>query len=133
MTRVSAVSEPISPAGTGRVEKPWGYEIRWAVTERYAGKLIHVDRGHQLSLQYHVQKEESIHVLSGEMDLQLESNSGDVETHRLTAGMSAHIRPGRKHRFVAVEDTDLLEVSSPEIDDVVRLEDSYGRAGTSAP
>jgi mannose-6-phosphate isomerase len=133
MTRAAAVSDPISPAGTGRVEKPWGYEIRWAVTERYAGKLIHVDRGHQLSLQYHVQKEESIHVLSGVMDLQLESNSGDVETHRLKAGMSAHIRPGRKHRFVAVEDTDLLEVSSPEIDDVVRLEDSYGRAGTSAP
>jgi quercetin dioxygenase-like cupin family protein len=117
----------------GRVEKPWGYEIRWAVTERYAGKLIHIDRGHQLSLQYHVQKEESIHVLAGVMDLQLESNSGDVETHRLTAGMSAHIRPGRKHRFVAVEDTDLVEVSSPEIDDVVRIEDNYGRAGTSAP
>ena len=133
MTRVAAVSEPISPAGMGRVEKPWGYEIRWAVTERYAGKLIHIDRGHQLSLQYHVQKEESIHVLSGVMDLQLESNSGDVETYRLTAGMSAHIRPGRRHRFVAVEDTDLVEVSSPEIDDVVRLEDNYGRAGTSAP
>jgi mannose-6-phosphate isomerase len=133
MTRVATVSGPISPAGVGRVEKPWGYEIRWAVTERYAGKLIHVDRGHQLSLQYHVQKEESIHVLSGVMDLQLESNSGDVETHRLTAGMSAHIRPGRRHRFVAVEDTDLFEVSSPEIDDVVRLEDNYGRAGTSAP
>ncbi len=133
MTRVAAVSGPISPAGTGRVEKPWGYEMRWAVTERYAGKLIHVDRGHRLSLQYHVQKEESIHVLSGVMDLQLESNSGDVETHRLTAGMSAHIRPGRKHRFIAVEDTDLFEVSSPEIDDVVRLEDIYGRAGTSAP
>jgi oxalate decarboxylase/phosphoglucose isomerase-like protein (cupin superfamily) len=133
MTRVAAMSGPISPAGTGRVEKPWGYEIRWAVTERYAGKIIHIDRGHQLSLQYHVQKEESIHVLSGVMDLLLESNSGDVATHRLTTGMSAHIRPGRKHRFIAVEDTDLLEVSSPEIDDVVRLEDSYGRAGTSAP
>ena len=107
--------------------------MRWAVTERYAGKLIHVDRGHQLSLQYHVQKDESIHVLAGVMDLQLENDSGDVETHRLTVGMSAHIRPGRKHRFVAVEDTDLFEVSSPEIDDVVRLEDIYGRAGTSAP
>jgi len=108
MTRVAAVSGQISPAGTGRVEKPWGYEMRWAVTERYAGKLIHVDRGHQLSLQYHVQKEESIHVLSGVMDLQLENNSGEMETHRLTEGMSAHIRPGRKHRFVAVEDTDLV-------------------------
>jgi mannose-6-phosphate isomerase len=133
MTRVAAMSGPISPGGTGRVDKPWGYEIRWAVTERYAGKIIHIDRGHQLSLQYHVQKEESIHVLSGVMDLLLESNSGEVEVHRLTAGMSAHIRPGRKHRFIAAENTDLVEVSSPEIDDVVRLEDSYGRAGTSAP
>jgi|HubBroStandDraft_4_1064222.scaffolds.fasta_scaffold75623_2 mannose-6-phosphate isomerase len=133
MSKAAPASGPISPAGHGRVEKPWGYEIRWAVTERYAGKLIHVDRGHQLSLQYHVQKEESIHILSGVMDLKLEANSGAVETHRLTAGMSAHIRPGRTHRFVAVEDTDLVEVSSPEIDDVVRLEDNYGRAGTSAP
>jgi len=133
VSEATPVSGSISPAGAGRVEKPWGYELRWAVTERYAGKVIHVDRGHQLSFQYHVQKEESIHVLSGTMDLQLESNSGDVETHRLTVGMSAHIRPGRKHRFVAVEDTDIFEVSSPELDDVVRLEDNYGRAGTSAP
>ena len=81
-----------------------------------------------------MQKDESIHVLAGVMDLQLENNSGDVETPPAHgAGMSAHIRPGRKHRFVAVEDTDLFEVSSPEIDDVVRLEDIYGRAGTSAP
>jgi mannose-6-phosphate isomerase len=132
MTNLAA-SGPISAAGAGRVDKPWGYELRWAVTERYAGKLIHIEAGHLLSLQYHVQKDESIHVISGVMDLQLESNSGEVETHRLTAGMSAHIRPGRKHRFIAVENTDLLEVSSPEIDDVVRIEDSYGRAGTSAP
>jgi mannose-6-phosphate isomerase len=133
MTRVEAASGPISAAGSGRVEKPWGYEVRWAVTERYAGKLIHVNRGHRLSLQYHVQKDESIHVISGTMDLVLESDIGDVETHRLTAGMSAHIRPGRKHRFIAIEDTDVFEVSSPEIDDVVRIEDVYGRAGTSAP
>ena len=115
------------------MEKPWGYELRWAHTDRYAGKLIHVDQGHQLSLQYHVQKDKSIHVLSGVMDLLLENNSGEIETHRMTPGMSAHIRPGRRHRFVAVEDTDLLEVSSPELDDVVRIEDSYGRAGTSTP
>ncbi len=133
MTKVAAASGPISAAGSGRVDKPWGYELRWAVNERYAGKLIHIEEGHLLSLQYHVQKDESIHVISGVIDLQLESNSGEIETHRLTAGMSAHIRPGRKHRFIAVEDTDLFEVSSPEIDDVVRIEDSYGRAGTSAP
>jgi mannose-6-phosphate isomerase len=133
MSRGVAVPIAISAVGSGRVEKPWGYELRWAVTDRYAGKIIHVNRGQMLSLQYHVQKEESIHLLSGAMDLLLENNSGEMETHRLTPGMSAHIRPGRRHRFVAVEDTDLFEVSSPEIDDVVRIEDSYGRAGTSAP
>jgi mannose-6-phosphate isomerase len=133
VTKVAAASGPISAAGSGRVEKPWGYEERWAVTERYAGKLIHVNSGHRLSLQYHVQKEESIHVVSGVMDLLLENDSGVVEIHTLTAGMSAHIRPGRKHRFIATEDTDIFEVSSPEIDDVVRIEDIYGRAGTSAP
>lgn len=133
MTKVAAESGPITAEGSGRVDKPWGHEMRWAVTERYAGKLIHINAGHSLSLQYHVQKDESIHVVSGVMDLQLESDSGELETHRLTHGMSAHIRPGRRHRFVAVEDTDLFEVSSPEIDDVVRIEDVYGRAGTSAP
>ena len=133
MNRLASASGPVSEAGSGRVEKPWGYELRWAVTDRYAGKLIHIDQGHRLSLQYHVQKEESIHVISGVMELLLEGNGGEIETHRLTAGMSAHIRPGRTHRFVALEDTDLVEVSSPEIDDVVRLEDRYGRAGTSAP
>jgi quercetin dioxygenase-like cupin family protein len=133
MTRLASASGSISAAGSGRVDKPWGYELRWAVTERYAGKLIHIDQGHELSLQYHVQKDESIHVVSGVMDLLLESDNGEIEIKRLTAGMSAHIRPGRRHRFTAVEDTDLVEVSSPEIDDVVRLEDRYGRAGTSAP
>jgi mannose-6-phosphate isomerase len=133
VTKVAAESGPITAEGSGRVDKPWGHEMRWAVTERYAGKLIHINAGHSLSLQYHVQKDESIHVVSGVMDLQLESDSGELETHRLTQGMSAHIRPGRRHRFVAVEDTDLFEVSSPEIDDVVRIEDVYGRAGTSAP
>lgn len=132
MSRVAADSGPISAAGSGRVDKPWGYELRWAANERYAGKLIHIEAGHLLSLQYHVQKDETIHVVSGVMDLLLENDSGVVETHRLSEGMSAHIRPGRRHRFVAVEDTDLIEVSSPEIDDVVRIEDRYGRAGTSA-
>ena len=132
MTKLAATSGPVSAAGSGRVEKPWGYELRWAVTDRYAGKLIHIERGHQLSLQYHVQKEESIHMASGVIDLVLESDNGEIETTRLTAGMSAHIRPGRRHRFIAVEDADIIEVSSPEIDDVVRIEDRYGRAGTSA-
>ena len=121
----------ILEAGAGRIDKPWGYELRWAITDRYLGKLIHVNKGHQLSLQYHVEKDESIFIQSGLLDLVLENEQGVIETHRMGPGMSARVLPGRRHRFVAVEDTDLFEVSSPEIDDVVRLEDSYGREGTS--
>jgi mannose-6-phosphate isomerase len=118
-------------AQLSRVDKPWGHELRWAITDRYLGKLIHVNRGHQLSLQYHVQKDETIFITSGLLDLVLEDETGDLHVHRMTPGMSARVRPGRRHRFIAVEDTDLFEVSSPEIDDVVRLEDSYGREGSS--
>lgn len=130
---MSHTIEPSDVRGAqlGRVDKPWGHELRWAVTDRYLGKLIHVDRGHQLSLQYHVQKDESIFIASGLLDLVLEDDTGDLHVHRMSPGMSARVRPGRRHRFVAVEDTVLFEVSSPEIDDVVRLEDSYGREGTS--
>jgi mannose-6-phosphate isomerase-like protein (cupin superfamily) len=124
-------SSPVSPAGSGRVDKPWGYELRWAITDRYLGKVIHVDAGHSLSLQYHVQKDETILILRGELDLVLEDGEGELVTHRMGEGMSARVRPGRRHRFRAVTDVDLLEVSSPEIDDVVRLSDDYGRAGTS--
>jgi mannose-6-phosphate isomerase len=114
-----------------RVDKPWGHELRWAVTDRYIGKLIHVKKGHQLSLQYHVQKDETIFIVSGLLDLVLEDAAGELNVHRMTPGMTARIRPGRRHRFIGVEDTDLFEVSSPEVDDVVRLEDSYGRADSS--
>lgn len=127
----SANTAAVQPAGANRVDKPWGYELRWAITDRYLGKLIHVDAGHALSLQYHVEKDESIFVLSGLLDLVLEGDGGELATHRMGPGMTARVRPGRKHRFVAVEATDLFEVSSPEIDDVVRLDDRYGRAGTS--
>jgi mannose-6-phosphate isomerase-like protein (cupin superfamily) len=132
LTEQVARDSAIQPVGTGRVDKPWGYELRWAITDRYLGKVIHVNAGQALSLQYHVQKDETIFVLSGELDLVLEDEAGAVNTHRLTAGMSARVRPGRRHRFQAVTDVDLCEVSSPEIDDVVRLEDNYGRAGTSS-
>ena len=132
MTEIIETSEPIHSSGSGRVDKPWGYELRWAITDRYLGKLIHINQGHSLSLQYHVQKDECIYLEAGALDLQLEDDNGVIQTHRLAPGMSAHVRPGRRHRFVAVEDCDVFEVSSPEIDDVVRLEDSYGRAGTSA-
>jgi mannose-6-phosphate isomerase len=125
-------SSDVHGAGPGRVEKPWGHELRWAITDRYLGKLIHVNKGHQLSLQYHVQKDETIFIASGLLDLVLEDDGGDLHVYRMTPGMTARVRPGRRHRFIAVEDTELFEVSSPEIDDVVRLEDSYGREGTSA-
>jgi oxalate decarboxylase/phosphoglucose isomerase-like protein (cupin superfamily) len=129
----SDLSRDVRAAGQGRVDKPWGYELRWAVTDRYLGKFIHVQRGQALSLQYHVQKDESIFVAAGLLDLVLESSGGELETLRLGPGMSARIRPGRRHRMVAVDDTDLFEASSPEIDDIVRIEDRYGREGSSAP
>jgi mannose-6-phosphate isomerase len=128
-----ALPADIHPADHGRVDKPWGYELRWAVTDRYLGKLIHIEGGQALSLQYHVQKDESIFVLSGLLDLVLESADGTLQTHRLAPGTSARVRSGRRHRFVAVEETDLFEASSAEIDDIVRLEDRYGREGSSAP
>ena len=125
-------STDIIAAAERRVDKPWGHELRWAVTDRYLGKLIHIKGGHQLSLQYHVQKDEAIFVASGLVDVVLEDEHGELHTHRLTPGMSARVRPGRRHRFIGVEDSDIFEVSSPEMDDVVRLEDSYGREGTSS-
>ncbi len=110
-----------------RVEKPWGYELWWAQTERYVGKLLHVKAGHRLSLQYHERKEETIFLWSGELTLALDEGSG-LEEHRLRAGESYRVRPGTRHRMIALTDCNLLEASTPEVDDVVRLEDSYGRA-----
>lgn len=115
-----------------RVEKPWGHEVIWAHTERYVGKVLHIRQGHRLSYQYHQQKDETIHVHSGTLCLVVDEGSGPTE-RKLEPGDSYHIRPLTRHRMIAVTDCDVLEVSTPELDDVVRLEDSYGRAGTSAP
>ncbi len=112
-----------------RVEKPWGHELWWAQTERYVGKLLHVKAGHKLSLQYHERKDETIHLWSGDLLLVLDEGEGTLTEHRLSPGQSYHVRPFTKHRMVAVTDCDILEVSTPEVDDVVRLEDAYGRAG----
>jgi mannose-6-phosphate isomerase-like protein (cupin superfamily) len=115
-----------------RVDKPWGYELIWAHTERYVGKLLHIDRGHKLSRQYHRTKDETFFVQHGEM--QLEVGEGPApRVLRLGAGESFHCPPGTVHRMVAVSDVDVIEVSTPELDDVVRLEDAYGREGTSEP
>jgi len=113
------------------VKKPWGWENRFAVTDKYLGKVIHINSGEMLSLQYHRRKDETLLVVKGAMDLQLENDRGQMETHRLTAGMSRRIIPGRKHRMIGVEECEFFEVSTPEIDDVVRLEDKYGRQGSS--
>ena len=113
-----------------RVEKPWGHELIWAHTERYVGKLLHIKKGHKLSLQYHNQKDETVHVQSGEMIFQVDEGQGLIDKP-MKAGDSYHIKPLTKHRMVAVTDVDVLEVSTPELDDVVRLEDAYGREGTT--
>jgi mannose-6-phosphate isomerase-like protein (cupin superfamily) len=110
-----------------KVEKPWGYELIWAKTGDYVGKVLHINRGHKLSLQYHQKKEETIFVQSGKMTLVFENPQGVLEEVLLTPGEAHHIPVGRKHRMVAVEDCDVFEVSTPQLDDVVRLEDGYGR------
>ena len=113
-----------------RVEKPWGYELHWAKTERYVGKLIHVNAGHALSLQYHNLKDETIYLHSGRLMFEIQE-SGELRQHEMKPGEFIHIAPKTIHRMTALEDSDIFEVSTPELHDVVRLEDRYGRAGTS--
>jgi mannose-6-phosphate isomerase len=115
-----------------RVPKPWGYELIFARTERYVGKILHVNRGESLSLQYHEIKEETLFVVSGELKLTIEVD-GDRRELSLGTGQAFHIPPRMIHRMEAIEDTDVAEVSTPELEDVVRLDDRYGRTGTSAP
>ncbi len=109
------------------VPKPWGHETIWAHTDRYVGKILHVKAGHRLSLQYHERKDETIHLWSGELILALDEDGSGIQEHRLEVGQSYHVKPGTKHRMIAVTDCDILEVSTPEVEDVVRLEDAYGR------
>ena len=115
-----------------RVEKPWGYELIFAKTDRYVGKILHVNQGQTLSLQYHEMKEETLFVVRGELRLTIEYD-GDRRELLLREGEAFHVPPRLIHRMEAVVDTDVAEVSTPELDDVVRLEDRYGRAGTTAP
>jgi mannose-6-phosphate isomerase len=113
-----------------RVEKPWGYELIWAHTERYVAKILNIRRGHKLSRQYHEVKDETLFVETGEMDLEVGKGDG-LQTVRMRPGDVFHVTPGTIHRMIAVEDVRVFEVSTPELDDVVRLEDAYGREGTS--
>ena len=111
-----------------RVEKPWGHELIWAHTDRYVGKILHVKAGESLSLQYHERKDETIHVLRGRMVFKVGEGKESLVEVKLEEGMSFRIQPGTRHRMEAITDCDLLEASTPELDDVVRLEDRYGRA-----
>ena len=116
-----------------RVDKPWGHEIIWAHTDRYAGKILFVKAGERLSLQYHEQKDETIYVLDGKIAFEVGPLEQPHERMVLGAGDAFHITPHTVHRMTAVEDAHILEASTPELGDVVRLEDAYGRQGTSQP
>lgn len=115
-----------------RVDKPWGHELWYALTDRYAGKILHVEAGHRLSLQYHDEKDESNYLLSGRLKLIKGTSADDLTEIEIGPGHTWRNRPGDVHTIEAIEDADVLEVSTPEVDDVVRLSDSYGREGTTA-
>jgi mannose-6-phosphate isomerase-like protein (cupin superfamily) len=118
-----------------RVDKPWGHELVFALTESYCGKVLFVRAGQALSLQYHEVKDEAWYVQSGRASVELGTvgEDGPLETVELRPGDALRFRPGTIHRVTAIEDTTIVEVSTPQLDDVVRLEDRYGREGTSAP
>jgi mannose-6-phosphate isomerase len=121
----------VTAAGARHVPKPWGHELIWAHTERYVGKILVIEAGKRLSLQRHEIKDESIYVLAGRLRLHLEDDDGAVQIEELGPGDHRRVTTGRIHRYEAIERVELMEVSTPELDDVVRLEDDYGREGTS--
>jgi quercetin dioxygenase-like cupin family protein len=111
------------------VDKPWGHELIWAHTDRYVGKILHIKKGERLSLQYHRQKDETVMVLTGKMAFEHYQEGQEPTTTVLEPRQPFHVPPGLRHRMIALEDTDVVEVSTTELDDVVRLQDEYGRAG----
>ena len=120
--------------GVTRVPKPWGHETIWAQSERYVGKILHINAGHELSVQYHNRKDETVYLLSGEIVYRVQREGDDIlDDMKLKVGESFRITPGTIHQMVALTDCDVLEVSTAEIDDVVRLSDKYGREGTTEP
>jgi mannose-6-phosphate isomerase-like protein (cupin superfamily) len=127
---IGCAKRMLESADGTRVDKPWGYELRWAITDRYVGKVLHINRGAALSLQYHERKDETVLVAEGEMDFELDDDQGRLVTRRMCPGDAVRVLPGRRHRMIAVEDCQVFEVSTPELDDVVRLADRYGRAGS---
>ena len=126
-----------SDAKSGRVEvvtvpKPWGHETIWAHTDNYVGKILHIKAGQALSVQYHNRKDETIHLLSGELIYRVKLGEL-LDDEKLKQGESFRITPGTVHQMEAITDCEILEVSTNDLDDVVRLQDRYGREGTSAP
>ena len=132
---MSFAAVPPPPPGSlpRRVDKPWGHEIIWAHTDRYVGKLLVLETGKRLSFQYHELKDEWIHVLSGRLLLTLEGDGGAITDRELGPGEGAHVPVLRRHRYTSIETCTIIEVSTPELLDVVRIEDDFGREGTSAP
>ena len=124
------------PSPIARVPKPWGYELIWARTDQYVGKILHINAGHSLSVQYHNVKDETVYLLSGDLIYRVWDGKGEnakpVDVG-LTIGQAFRITPHTVHQMEAVTDCDVLEVSTPHLDDVVRLQDRYGRQGTSKP
>lgn len=127
------VPPPAESSLPRRVDKPWGHEIIWAHTDQYVGKLLVIETGRRLSFQYHEAKDEWIHVLSGRLRLTLEDDAGVDVDRDLGPGEGAHVKVLRRHRYTAIETCTVIEVSTPELDDVIRLQDDFGREGTSAP
>jgi mannose-6-phosphate isomerase-like protein (cupin superfamily) len=115
-----------------RVDKPWGYELIWAETDRYVGKILHVTRGEALSLQMHRIKDETMYVLAGRIRVEVGPAADRLERIELASGQAIRLAPGTVHRVEALEDADILEASTPHLDDLVRLEDRYGRTGSHA-
>ena len=111
-----------------KTEKPWGYELLFALTPKYAGKVIFVKKGHRLSLQYHEKKDETLYIYEGKASLDIDEGDGRMVSMVVQPGESIPVPPFTKHRLEAIEDTTFLEASTPELDDVVRIEDDYGRA-----
>jgi len=134
---VSAADKPATKGRAGRVKivtvpKPWGHETIWAQTDRYVGKILHIKAGQELSVQYHEQKDETVYLLSGQIAYRVQSDGKQLEDVQLKLGEAFRNTPGTVHQMVALTDCQVLEVSTPELDDVVRLSDKYGRVGTSA-
>ena len=110
-----------------KIDKPWGYEVWWAVTEKYVGKILFIRKGHSLSLQYHKIKDETLMLQEGKLILEIHGDGDEIQEIEMTPDTSYRISPLTKHRMKALEDSKVYEVSTPELDDVVRVSDDYGR------